>query len=184
MNVYLVGSLAVLFNFILWFTMFFTQTWESKTGRIPARKKHNRQNPENSFLYIQDFWTNGPFGDLIGISLVDISVAVTIYQTFFSIWMIIPLPVVIFLVFKFYKNCTKPKHKPDWGYLKTGITWGGRTHLGYTVLQGMVIAFGLIFLVLSKMTGIFLAMFFGGFAVWVIGFFIDKKTGRFAPLKQ
>lgn len=183
MNDWIVGFIALLFNFCFWFSMFGVQEWESRTGRILPRKKHNRQNPADSFLYVQDFYTNGPFGDLIGVTCMVIATAISVYHNGLSIIMLALVPLIILALIWFYEMCIGPNHKPDWGFPKPGaISWGGKVHMVFAGVQGMIIGGGVISFSLGQITVLPLILFVVGALVWGVGFIADVKTGRFTSI--
>lgn len=179
------GLYVAVLNICFWIFIFLIQRWERGQGKIPPRKKHGPRKPEAGFLYMQDFFTNGPIGDLIGFSLIDAGVAVSWYMAGWMQWMIIPVALAVILTFLFYKSCARPSHKPDWGYLEGGkITWGGRTHLVYAFCQGSLVGIGLVLLCASKMTGAPLIMYVTGIVIWIACFIADVKTKRWQLLSS
>lgn len=181
MSVWLIGIVAVLFNWAFWFCMFFVQNWEAKTGRIPPRRK--------DFPYLQDFWTNGPVGDGIGLGLIDAAVAMVLYQQGFNPWVVSAVAAGIFfgipLTIGFYRFATMKNHKPNWGFMEGGkITWGGKTHLLYFAVQSVVAVAGLGLLFTLQVSGIALAVGLAGIAVYAAAVIADVATGRLPAVKK
>lgn len=172
-----VGFLAALFNWVFWLCMLFVQNWESKTGRIPQRTK--------KFPYLQDFWTNGPVGDGIGLSLVDAGVAMALLrQKRLARWMAFPVVMGIALTVAFYKFATASFHKPNWGFLPNGrITWGGRVHLAYFAVQSIVSFTGVILLMKREFSRVPLAVGVLGAIIYGISVIADVAAGRLPAVK-
>jgi len=176
-----VGIIALFINIGLWLGMYFIQRWESRTGRISARRMHNKKDLKNTFLYLYDFFTNGFVGDWLALSMVDMAVAVSIYQNGFQSWMFLPVLVVAGSLVHFYKMCTKSNHKTDWGFPRVGkISWGGRSHMVYAGIQGWLICIGIIFVAIGQMN--LFPLFIAGLAIWVICWLADFLTGRFSSI--
>lgn len=163
--------------------MFAVQTWESVTGRIPKRQVHG-----NQFLYIQDFWTNGPFGDLLALSLIDAAIALTLARQGGTPWMVVAMPVGVLLTFGFFRGATKPgRKKPDAGYLKRRKRWvptaTGRVHLVYFFLQsGTALGLAPQLLLAGNLWGVSLVLgAVGGFLYLFIATPRDYKRGLLTP---
>lgn len=187
---YLWPVVAVLGNILFVGCMWSIQSWESRNGRIDQRVRHDPRNPLDSFLYLQDFWTN-TWGDILGLSLVDYAVTFLIQDTWpldsFGIAACIGVGAIATAVF--LVACLGKRHKPDAGYSKTGkVSLAARMHLLYFAVQVAVSAIGLWIIGLMLLgwipwtLGAFLGM--GGGAVFILTFVLDVRTGRFASLPK
>lgn len=157
--------------------MFAVQTWESATGRIPKRQVYG-----NRFLYVQDFWTNGPFGDLVALSLIDAAIAMGFARHGFELWMVSALPLGSIGTFWFWRGATKQGRKtPDAGYVKQGGQWvptaTGKVHLAYFFLQAGAAVFALELIFAGRMNGVPLGLGLAGAFLYGVATLVDLKRG-------
>lgn len=184
MNELVVGLAVVLISVLLWSIMPLAQRYESSRMRIPGRSKE--------FLYIQDFWTNGPVGDLIALTLVDVAVAIRIWRGDLPSWTL-PLAIItgivggIALTIGFYKLATSSQWtRGDWGYLVSTEggrvpTLGGRVHLGYFLIQASVGIMALVLLFTLNMKGVPLGIGLVGAFLYGIAYAADLRRGVLTP---
>jgi len=178
------GGLAVVLNFSLWFCVFCAQYVERWRGRIDNRRKHNPKVPTESFLYIQDFHT-GLWGDLIGLSLINVAFAVMMARTKASLRvLIIPIVAGISITTLFHRACMDLFHKPDHGYPASGVvSLSGRAHLVYFAGQIVVVTHVLKLFGSRKTSKTTATIGFLGACIYIFAFILDVKSGRFASLK-
>ncbi|MFZ1720825.1 MAG: hypothetical protein WAU28_05810 [Candidatus Moraniibacteriota bacterium] len=145
----MISWLFVLVNILFWLGIILLQQWEFRTKRIPERKKWSRTRPDESFLYLQD-WYAGNFGDLLGLScLVWAFGANRVHWSgeFLLVAFAIGLAVTILLHF-FWKSV-----RPNSGYPVQGeISLSGRAHLLYVFIH-ISIALSLFFNILIGVAG-------------------------------
>ncbi len=174
MTIIAVGLGAVALNTAFWFLMLGIQLWEARNSRIPPRTR--------KFLYLQDFNTNG-WGDLTGLVLIDVAVAVELASKGASLSYVLGFLVLGAVVATlFYKACTAATHKPDAGYLEGGrITLVGRVHLVYFGLQVATAGLGMYFLATDRQPILLLG--FAGALLYVWAVVRDITTGNFAKIR-
>lgn len=130
MNDVLIGLIAVLANISVCGIMFGLQYLED----LLKRKQIDPQDPENRFLYFQDysiFW-----GDLVGLSLVDIALSLILYERGITGWYFaLPIILGVGLTVYFYKEWIGESHLPDWAYQLGGSSWAGKLHTLYFGVQ-------------------------------------------------
>jgi hypothetical protein len=179
------GIVGGLFNVAFWMVMLATQKWLSRTGRIPAQT--------SKFFYLWDFHSSG-WGDLFGVTLINIGVSAVIAQ----VWNPGAWPYVlgaclfgIAVTVAFQYSCTRPSHKPDWGYPVAGKTSiGGWIHLVYFGFQYTFGFFGLLLVINTGFAGgfgsIVLPFFIGigGAVIYYLSIALDFKQGHFAPASE
>lgn len=177
MSNWLVSVVVVICNVVGWCMMFAVQEWERTNGRIPS----------TGILYMQSFWTNGPFGDLLALSCIDVAMAITLSHggiTVLVLSMVVLSGIVVTLAF--YMNATKPSRKMgDWGFQKSLSgqwypTRGGKVHLGYFFLQAGVISLFILFLALGRVGGY--ALLLGVFGLILYGVAVLLNQPKFKSL--
>ena len=179
MNDLTIAIIVLFINVSAWFVLFGIQYWEFYTGRILPRKKHDKRNPVDSFLYIQDFDTDGVIGDIIALSLIDIATALSIHSTGFSLWMFVSIPVAILVTGRFIKLTLEQTHKPDWGFPSPGkVSWGGKAHLVYFFCQSCVGVMGLISIWTNPKI-LPVTLFAIGVVIYGIAYAKDYFSGKF-----
>jgi len=184
LNEVVVGLVVVLSSMLLWSIMPLAQRYESSRARIPGRSRE--------FLYIQDFWTNGPVGDLIALTLVDVAVAIRMWRGDLPSWTLLLAIVVgivggIALTTGFYRLATSSQWtRGDWGYLVSTEggrvpTLGGKVHLGYFLIQASVGIFALVLLFTLNMRGVALGIGLGGAFLYGSAYAADLRRGVLTP---
>jgi hypothetical protein len=184
LNEFLLACVAVGINSVAWLCMLLVQNWEASKGVFPARGKAPGQ-----VLYLQDFWTNGLFGDLLALSLLDIALVIGAQRAGgFAEWQgwLCILVVVCVIVRVYYGNATKTdRRKEDWGYVYKGNRWrptiGGKVYLAYFFLQLFGFFLGCWLLVTGDLKGIPLAFWVVGVALYAWVLIVDAKRGVLTP---
>jgi hypothetical protein len=179
------GILGGVFNLLFWLAMFTTQHWLWQNEGIPPRTK--------KFFYLQDFNSSG-WGDLLGVTLIDIGASIIVAQTWdFGNW-----PAIIFacmlgisIASIFQYSCTRPSHKPDWGYPSAGETsLGGWIHLVYLGFQYAFGLFGLMLVYTSVASETFSTILdpflisMAGAAIYVASLIRDVQQGNFVSVSK
>lgn len=121
----------------LWLLVFCIQQWESRMGKIPGRRKWNRNAPQESFLYLQD-WNTGSWGDIFGLSLLAFAFG---NSSYFSGRKSDYIAFLIAVVFTAFLHKIWKKSNPNSGYPDKGeISWSGVAHLIYTLFHSFIVA--------------------------------------------
>jgi hypothetical protein len=179
------GVAGGLFNIFFWVAMLAVQKWLARSGRIPARSP--------KFFYLWDFHSSG-WGDLVGVTLINVGVSSVIAQTWNpEKWLYIVGACIFGLTVTaaFQYSCTRPSHKPDWGYPAEGITSvGGWFHLSYFGFQYIFGFFGLLLVIHTVFNGGLESILFPfligiiGVVIFYISIFLDFKQGNFAKVSK
>lgn len=177
---WLIGAAAVLFNGVFWVFMRTVQNHERDAGRIPSRSRE--------FPYMQDFWTNGWFGDLLAFSLIDLGVIAGAYTSGFRDWMpmaFIPGFVATIIFYRLATGNYSVRRHADWGYLyrqgKWHATLGGETHLIYFFLQSSIAFLGIWITIPGDAGTLPLAIGWTGAGLYAIAALRDFREGLLTP---
>lgn len=143
--------IAVFLNLLWLALMFFIQSLESRTGRIPKRKKYNPQAPTESVLYLRDFSTI-TWGDTVGLSLVDFGITILLQRAG-------PLPysallsgmgAALSITLMYHIFCLHFLNAQDSMYpAPKTVSWTGRMHLAYVFAQLLMVSLGFWILALA-----------------------------------
>lgn len=172
MNSPLILSLEIiLLNLICLGIIFIIQEWKSRTSEIPLRSKR--------FLYLQDLLVI-LFGDFIGLSLIDSSMAFVIYKSGFPPhpWPIINALVSVVVLIIFHKQCTSQYHIPDMGYPKIGkISLIGIFHIPYFIIQLWIVSISVWYFINVRNPVLFITV--AGLIFYCLMCFLDIKKGKY-----
>lgn len=184
------GLIAVLVNVGCWCFLLSVQNLECRLGRIPKRRGW-KDDPDTGVPHLQDWYTNGPFGDVIALSLVDAAVAMTAYHQGLKFWMVPCVFAGIIIAYLFYKVATREERvrmNMDWWFqpkmadgrsIGIDVSWAGRVHLVYFAAQVTVALIGTAFLVFGEMTGMEIALGLSGAGLYSLAFLADARAGHF-----
>lgn len=173
----MISWLFVLVNILFWLGIILLQQWEFRTGRILERKKWNPTRPDESFLYLQD-WYTGNFGDLLGLSCLVWAFGANRAHwsgEFFVVAFTVGLVVTILLHF-LWKSV-----RPNSGYPAQGeISLSGRVHLFYALIH-ITIALSLFFdIFIGAVTTSTLIATVCGVIFYGISLLCDVHGGKFS----
>lgn len=155
------------------------QNYERDAGRIPPRSAR--------FPYMQDFWTNGWFGDLLAFSLIDIGVIAAAYETDFEPGIVMAAATAGYVAtWIFFACAVRPgRQHPDWGYLKIKGEWrptlGGRIHVVYFFLQSSVALLGILVTIFGNAGTLPLIVGWTGAGLYAIAALRDFHEGLLTP---
>lgn len=168
-------------NTALCLTQYTVQLIDNLYSRIPD-KGTTIPGTEQKFLYWENFFTQ-TWGDLLFLPLTAVAFTLLIKAGEISITDytggIIVGAVVVWI---FLRSCTSPKHKPDWGFPKTGkVSPGGWSHIPYLGIYGGLIAVTLSHVDRLNQTG--LTLLGVGISGWLLTWLIDYLSGHFQSIK-
>ncbi|HEV3244792.1 MAG TPA: hypothetical protein VG102_00350 [Candidatus Paceibacterota bacterium] len=172
------GAAFVTVHLLFWFIISVIESWESRTGRIPARRGWDDVSP---FPYFQD-WHTVTWGDLAGLSLIDFSAGYILCATIPS-WGAVLLSLVVAALgaLSFHFRCMSRLHKPDSGYPAPGvISAHGFAHVVYFFIQLSICMLAAFLALEGKLTGTVLFAALLGGAVYVASFLFDWYPGRYS----
>lgn len=174
-----IAILAAFGNMCFCVAQYLMQQWELAHGHIKPRHSIIR-GTDQKFLHWQDFSTQ-TWGDFIGLALV-----------WGGFWHLKTSEIFwpVFAVFAilgslgFTYMCTRPDHKPDWGWpADKQMSFGGGLHVlyfGLSLAAAGTCIWKMIDGTLSDVPSI--VTLIGG-AIWIAAAITDFAKGRFDPLK-
>ncbi|MDP3901194.1 MAG: hypothetical protein Q8Q38_02550 [bacterium] len=182
--------LAVLCNFAFWRLLIALQNRDVRSGFIPARGRWSELRT-GRIPHLQDYWTNGVWGDAVALSLVDWVVFSALSREGLNWWMVLFLPVGAVCAVAYFKMATRDERARkgmDWWFVSyirdfrivgLGITTAGRLHIMYFALQSGAGFVGLTLLLSARMEATEAAIGIAGGILYGAAFFADKLQGHF-----